>query len=409
VGRAQFNGTFDFTGDVQVLANGNFLTISAPSLESVDIASSGYWTLVGGRISETKILTGSGTITKNAANDLATLEVGGTSSSSSFSGVIGQTAFTALGTVALSKVGSGTLILSGANTYTGGTTVSAGGTLRLENTSGAGTGGITINNSTLSLYRSAEPTTYTNTITIPTGTTGFLNVDGRGSNVGTSLNQTYDTGAITVNGTLTIARPTGGTGHTYFNSDVTGTGILKIDNTNAGVAPSTSSLGRCALMGTFGFTGDVEVLAGGNFTAPNVSVNSIDIAAGGYWTLGSNPTTKMLTGSGTITHSNSPGATTILQVGGTSSSSTFNGVIGVNFLLGQGTVGLNKVGTGTLVLGGDNTYNGGTTITAGSITCNHVNALGTSGAITVNAGATLNKNGTNCGAGRITCNGLCPD
>lgn len=72
-------------------------------------------------------LSGSGTITRSGASGTSTLVVGGNDASSTFSGPIGQTA----GTVALTKIGSGTLTLSGANTYTGLTTVSAG-TLTLD-------------------------------------------------------------------------------------------------------------------------------------------------------------------------------------------------------------------------------------------------------------------------------------
>ena len=51
----------------------------------------------------------------------------------------------------LTKLGAGTLLLSGANTYSTGTTVSAG-TLTVNNSSGSGTGSgaVSVNSGTLS-------------------------------------------------------------------------------------------------------------------------------------------------------------------------------------------------------------------------------------------------------------------
>ena len=66
-----------------------------------------------------------------------TLIVGSNSLSTTFSGLIEDSEFYSGG--ALVKIGTGTLTLSGANTYTGGTTVDQG-TLLINNQSGSGTG-----------------------------------------------------------------------------------------------------------------------------------------------------------------------------------------------------------------------------------------------------------------------------
>ncbi len=52
---------------------------------------------------------------------------------------------------------------------------------------------------------------------------------------------------------------------------------------------------------------------------------------------------------------------------------------------GSGTMALSKTGTGGLTLSGNNTYSGGTTIGAGTVTLSHANALGTGG-LTMNGG-----------------------
>jgi autotransporter-associated beta strand protein len=58
----------------------------------------------------------------------ATLTTGGNNTSTTFSGVIQDGA----GVTGLTKIGTGTFTLTGANTYTGGTTISAG-TLQIGN------------------------------------------------------------------------------------------------------------------------------------------------------------------------------------------------------------------------------------------------------------------------------------
>ena len=69
----------------------------------------------------------------NAGAGPVALTVGGNGANTTYSGVLSGTGST------LTKVGAGTLTLSGANTYTGGTTVSAG-TLKATNLSGSATG-----------------------------------------------------------------------------------------------------------------------------------------------------------------------------------------------------------------------------------------------------------------------------
>ena len=65
--------------------------------------------------------------------------IGGNNSDASFSGVISSNTVVAGSDVIVNKTGTGTLTLNGASTYAGGTTVSAG-TLRVNNSSGSGTG-----------------------------------------------------------------------------------------------------------------------------------------------------------------------------------------------------------------------------------------------------------------------------
>ena len=86
----------------------------------------------------------------NDANTARTLTLGGTNTgNNTFAPVIPDGADQR--TVALAKTGSGTWILTGANTYSGGTTLAGGGTLLVNNTSGSGTGtgAVTVTTATL--------------------------------------------------------------------------------------------------------------------------------------------------------------------------------------------------------------------------------------------------------------------
>jgi autotransporter-associated beta strand protein len=139
-------------------------------------------------------MAGAGLIQGNNATGTKTISEGGLNTSTTFSGAIGGGA----GTIALTKVGTGTFTLSGNNTYTGPTTINAGtlalgASERISNSSpmvlGGGsfaTGGFseTLNTLTLSSSSSIDFGAGASTVTFAdsssigwTGTLSLLNFD----------------------------------------------------------------------------------------------------------------------------------------------------------------------------------------------------------------------------------------
>src|SRR5262245_17506352 len=272
-------------------------------------------------------LAGAGTVTNSGAG-AATLTVGGNNPSTTFSGTL-QNGASALG---LAKTGTGTLTLSGVNTYRGGTTVN-GGTLAVssDNNLGDSSGSLAFGGGALQ-FRS-----------------GFI------SNRAVTLNSgggTFDTNG---NGPLLTGSISGPGGLTKV-----GIGDLTLAGASTYLGPTNVLLGTLAVGAT-------------NVFSP---ASAITVVSGGALNLnGFNQSIGSLAGDGLVGNAG-PGPAA-LTTGGDNSSTTFSGVI----FDAPGTMRLTKAGTGTMILSGDNSYTGGTTISAGTL---QLGDGGTSGSIVGN-------------------------
>jgi len=268
------------------------------------------------------------------------------------------------GTGGLVKQGPGTLVLTGANTYGGGTTISAG-TLQLGN--GGTTGSIignVINNGVLAINRDSV---------ILDGVisgSGALHQAGLGNTILTADN-TYTGGTTISNGGLQLGAG-GATGS--ITGNVINNGRLFIDRSRA-----------LFLDGVISGTGDLIVAAGTTvLTADNTYSGGTQIFNRGTLQLGNGGATGSITGRIIVA-----GALAINR----SDVYTVDNAI-------DGNGALRQIGTGTTVFTGDgSSFVGIATVASGTLRVD--GTLG--GAVVVDAGATLSGGGTIAGA--VTVNG----
>ncbi len=215
----------------------------------------------------------------------AGLETGSNNSSGTFAGII-------TGSSNVKKVGTGTWLLSGANTYTGSTTVSEG-TLNITGSVGSGT--ITVQNSgMLNLLGTAGGSAI-----ISSGRTAVISgtLQGNISNLGTLK------GNGTINGTVSL----GTNSSTEPGNNSTGTltigGSVNMQSTAAlqmQVSSGTNSADKLKITGTLAANGilnvtplsgtpgigrEYQLFEAGSITGTFSAVNLPELAAGSEWNI----------------------------------------------------------------------------------------------------------------------------
>ena len=324
----------------------------------------------------------------------------------------------------ITKIGAGTMVPTGSNSYTGGTNLNGG---ILEVSSVADAGGA----ASIGVYTSGSPGY------LGIGNDATFRYTGTGSQT-TARNLWLDTG--TQNKTIDVVSETAsltfsGTGGN-INKPFTkaGLGALTLADSIVTDGAITVAAGRLTLTGANSYTGVTTINGGtleigsggssGSLGTGAVTNNAaliinrdaaltVTSAISGTGTL-----TQQGTGATTLTGSNTyEGATVIsagiLEIGSGGTAGTLgSGAVTndaslifnrsddlavANAISGTGT--LTKNGSGALTLTAANTYSGATTVAAGTLLANNTSGSATgTNAVSVSAGAVLGGTGTIAGA-----------
>ena len=293
-------------------------------------------------------------------------------------------ALSGTGSSGLTKIGAGTLLLSGDNSYAGATLVSAGKMILSGTNSGMSSA--------------------VGSMTIASGVTGQFNA--LNSIPGTSARTVTDTGMV-------LFGPDFGAGNI-------GSGLARLTTGSAGVVAADNQLGSSFDFNTAGLTAaSLGVITSSTYTGtytPNATAGYKLGGGGGTLTLSG---TDALTGANTVSVTgnvvlaglnNNVSGTTTVNASGTLTLGTGyagqNGSVGGNMVDNgtsltfnnfdnltyngaiSGVGALNKLGVGTLTLGGTNTLTGAITATGGGTLVLSGNNSGSTSA--VNIGATSN-------------------
>ncbi len=319
------------------------------------------------------------TLANNAGTPAAvTFSVGNNNASTTYAGVLS-------GLGGLTKIGTGTLTLSNANTYLSGTSVS-GGSLKLANA-------LAVQNSTVTL--GGGSIVFDSSVVSRAFTFGGLAAASSGAGYNLALQNNAGTPAavaLTVGGnnaSTTYAGVLSGAG----SLTKVGTGTLTLTGANTYSGATTVSAGTVtASSGSLGGTSGLTVSAG-TLNAVNFNASaSLAVSAGATANVSGTGLTLSgaITNNGALNFTGVTGTVTVGSIGGTSGTTSFSSNASVTSGISAGTVNV----TGALT----SSISGGT-VTAGSLTAATVSGAATS--VTVAGAATI---GT-LSAGTVNLNG----
>ncbi len=347
-----------------------------------------------------------GTLTLAAPSGQTQIRVGdGTAQGATYVASIGSVI---TGSTGLEKTDLGLLVLSGENTYTGGTTITQGA-LQIGDggTSGSILGDV-VNNGVLIFDRS-DDTGYAGVIS---GTGGLIKA-GEGTLTLTGINSfsggtTVSEGRLLIGGGSSLSDTVGtlvmaGAILELMDSDETvgglsGAGAVTLNSYCLTVAGATSTAFSGSISGTGCLTKTgpgTLTLSGASSYSGGTNVSEGTVALGAAGALGTGTIALSGTGvvrsTGTYSYDNdvtlAAGLTGGFEVDGTLENPAVETLTLTGSITGLGD--LNKTGFGTLLLNGTNSYSGATNVAVGVMIAEGGNAIGDTSAVSVASGAQL--------------------
>ncbi len=282
--------------------------------------------------------------------------------------------YSGAGVAGFTKVGSGTLVITGTNTFKNRTAINSG-TLQLGDGGGTGTLPATqriVNDSTLVFNRS--------------------NVVTQGVDFGGPINGSGQIYHINSTGTVVLADANEYTGGTKIGSlglDRDGGTIRVMHNNALGSGGVIFEHGGCLALGTNGLT--VANFIGLYNWGGGARTNRFDVEGTNSATMSGSMDIRYTAGRGFVTDV------------GADDTLTYSGKL---YSGAGGSAGLTKSGEGTLILTASNTYWAGTTVDGGTLLVNNASGSGTgTGAVNVNDGGALGGIGSVAGAVSVASGG----
>jgi fibronectin-binding autotransporter adhesin len=291
----------------------------------------------------------------------------------------------------IKKDGTGIWTLSGSNSYTGGTTLSAG----------------------ILTFMTPNAQPSSGTVGVSAGASIGLGVGGADSFTSANVDAAFANTLtrVILNASSNVALDTTA-GNFSYASNITSRSLTKLSaNTLTLSGSNTTSGTMTAVAGTLQFAKTASLFGGtaANWTASRIVSGSgatlaFNVGGSGEFTQG-NVTTLLTNLASSTSAANGMNAGANLGFDTTNASSgtfTINDAIANTTGASGGARGLVKLGSGTLVLGGSNSFSGGSTVSGGSLRLGHASGLGSpSGRLAIQAGS-VDLNGNSVTIGLLT-------
>ncbi len=330
------------------------------------------------------------------------------------------------GSDGLTKLGAATLVLTGNNSFTGNSFTISVGTVQVSsigNSNASSAAGATAriivganaNTATLALAGSSAAQSSDKQITVGNNTAGTAGgAIIRNDNANAAHTLTFSAAILNVSAGNTLPNTTRTLTFGGVNTgNNTVAGIISNNNASAAIALTKADAGTWILGGANIYTGGTTISGGMlQFAKTNAMPVTGAVAVGTGTTLavnagGTDEFTSATSGGGSI-------GGLLSGVGGQGAAVNYTGNVslGIDTANASGgtityagsvanvgtTLALRKLGANTLVLTGNNTYTGGTTISRGTLQFAATNSMSATGAVAVETGATLAINAGGAGA-----------